>query len=187
MNQGAIWGRFMKKTRGQKSRATVPLKWKRPLASVRSASTYDWSAPWRDGEAVSHTSDQICVTKCPVLCLALGQKNTRLVFCGETLLKKYILCENTDLSKKERHIFKTCIPLWKIRKWKSGSDFVFKGCVFYFLYYKIPLSKNDSLRVIRFFPLDRFPSSWPPSHLHFFPLAALFSNLFSFTWQRPVL
>jgi hypothetical protein len=25
MNQGPIWGRFMKKTRGQKSRATVPL------------------------------------------------------------------------------------------------------------------------------------------------------------------
>jgi hypothetical protein len=26
MNQGPIWGRFMKKTRGQKSRATVPLR-----------------------------------------------------------------------------------------------------------------------------------------------------------------
>jgi hypothetical protein len=26
MNQGPIWGQFMKKTRGQKSRATVPLK-----------------------------------------------------------------------------------------------------------------------------------------------------------------
>ncbi len=26
MNQGPIWGRFMKKTRGPKSRATVPLK-----------------------------------------------------------------------------------------------------------------------------------------------------------------
>jgi hypothetical protein len=25
MNQGPIWGRFMKKTGGQKSRATVPL------------------------------------------------------------------------------------------------------------------------------------------------------------------
>jgi hypothetical protein len=26
MNKGPIWGQFMKKTRGQKSRATVPLK-----------------------------------------------------------------------------------------------------------------------------------------------------------------
>jgi hypothetical protein len=49
--------------------------------------------------------------------------------------------------------------------------------------YFIFLSQNPSFQE-RFitgdslFSLDRFPSSLPPSHLHFFPLAALFQPFF---------